>query len=356
MEAQAPRGASSEVSSPEAWLYAVRSRVDEHLRAVLEIADDDRLDPRWARALAEARAFALRPAKRLRPALVIVGWQLARDDQRPPDALWRFAAALEVIHTFLLVHDDVADRAETRRGGPTLHVSLGGPQRGADLAIVVGDYLFSRALETMLDIDLPGVPEAVRYYLGVCRLTAAGQYLDLDLSGAALDDVTLFQTLKVAVLKTARYGFAAPLVVGARLGGADERVLAALERAGRQIGLAFQLRDDLLGLFGAPETTGKPTGDWIAGKPTFPVIAAYTRAPEPVRRELDTLWRDRGHDATARVRARELIETHGGRAAAERAVARASRAARRSVHSLTGPPGARHLLDALVCSLAARTT
>lgn len=355
MEAQAPRGAGSSATSPEAWLADVRGRIDEHVGALLTMPDDERLDARWARALQAARDLALRPAKRLRPALLLVGWALARDEEPAPEGVWRFAAALEVLHTFLLIHDDVADRAAIRRGGPTLHRSFAGPH-AADLAVIVGDHLFARAIDGMLETDLPGVAAAVRYYLGVCRSTAAGQFLDVELSGAALGDVTLFQTLKVAVLKTARYGFAAPLVVGGRLGGAGERLLGALERTGRQIGLAFQLRDDLLGLFGAPATTGKPTGDWVGRKPTFPIVAAYTRAPAAVRRELDALWSGAADHPAALARARDLLEAHGGRAAAEHAVERATRSARRSVLALPGPAAPRGLLDALVRALAARTS
>jgi geranylgeranyl diphosphate synthase type I len=357
METQAPLEDAAAAPSPASWLEEVRHRIDEQLRALLASPDEDRLDPRWARALEETRAFTLRPAKRLRPALVLAGWSLARNDAPPPEWVWRFAAAVELLHTFLLVHDDVADRAELRRGGPPLHLRLGGGDpRGSDLAVVMGDHLFSRAVEAMLECDAVGVVGAVRYYLGVCRVTAAGQFLDLELSGAALGGVTLFQTLKVAMLKTARYGFAAPLVVGARLGGADDRLTAALERAGRQIGLAFQLRDDLLGLFGTPEATGKAASDWLEGKPTFPVIAAYTRAPRAVRRAMEDLWRDRASDASAHLRARELVEAHGGRAAAERAAARACRAALRSVHALPAPVAPRDLLDALIRSLAPRET
>lgn len=356
MEAQAPLGGHRPAPSPEAWLDHVRSEVEGRLATLLTLPDEERVDVRWSRALEAARGLALRPAKRLRPALVLVGWGLARDDEVPPDGVWRFAAALELLHTFLLIHDDVADRADTRRGGPALHRSLGRGRRGADLAIVVGDHLYARALEAMLEAELPGVAAAVRYYLGVCRFTAAGQFLDLALSGAALGEVTLFQTLKVALLKTARYGFAAPLVVGARLGGADERLTAALERTGRQIGLAFQLRDDLLGLFGAPALTGKPTADWLTGKPTFPVIAAYTRAPLAVRQELDALRDAAAHDGEARARACDLIEAHGGRAAAEHAVIRATRAARRNAGALPAAAASRALLDALIVSLAERTS
>ncbi len=355
MEAQAPLDGPCPAPSPQAWIDHVRIEVERRLATLLSLPDEERLDARWTRAIAAARRLALRPAKRVRPALVLLGWRLARGDETPPDGVWRFAAALELLHTFLLIHDDVADRSDLRRGGPALHRSLGRGRRGVDLAVVVGDHLYTRALEAMLETELPGIAAAVRYYLGVCRLTAAGQFLDLTLSGAALGDVTLFQTLRVALLKTARYGFAAPLVVGARLGGAGDQLTAPLERTGRQLGLAFQLRDDLLGLFGAPALTGKPSADWLTGKATFPVIAAYTRAPLAVRRELDALWHAASRDAGARARACRLIEAHGGRAAAEHAVLRATRVARRNARALPAAAASRALLDALIVSLAERT-
>ncbi len=351
----APRMQLDAIPEPPAaaWLGLVQRRVTDGLADLLALPDEAGIDPRWTLALEEARAFALRPAKRLRPALVLLGHGLARPDGPVADGLWRFAASVELLHTFLLIHDDVADAADTRRGGPALHHRLGAGRRGADLAIVVGDHLFARAVEGMLTSCVPHAAEALRYYLRVCRLTAAGQYLDLAQSGASLGDVTLFQTLKVALLKTARYGFAAPLVSGALLGGANPGLEATLERAGRQMGIAFQLRDDLLGLFGASEHTGKPTGDLAAGKPTFPVVAAYVRAPAAVRRELDRLWG--ADDETARVRVLDLVEVHGGRAATERAIERASRAARRTLRRLPSGTGCRALLDELIDNLADRT-
>lgn len=352
----APR-ALTDATTPSAatWLAHVQQRVDDGVARLLDLPDEAALDRRWAAALAEARAFALRPAKRLRPALVMVGYGLASNDDAVPPGVWRFAASVELLHTFLLIHDDVADDADTRRGGAALHHRLGGGRRGDDLAIVVGDHLFARAVEGMLASRVPRAAEVLRYYLGVCRLTAVGQYLDLAQSRSALGDVTLFQTLKVALLKTARYGFVAPLVSGALLGGADRTFSASLERAGRQMGIAFQLRDDLLGLFGASEQTGKPTSDLVTGKPTFPVVAAYVRAPAAARRELDVAWAAAPTDAGARVRMLELVELHGGRAAAERAVDRASRAARRTVQALPTASGCRPLLDEMIANLADRT-
>ncbi|QSQ20374.1 polyprenyl synthetase family protein [Pyxidicoccus parkwayensis] len=341
----------------QALLLHVQKQVEASLKALFELPDESNLDPRWTAAMEKARAYALRPAKRLRPALVMVGYSLARGNAAVPAELWTFAAGLELLHTFLLIHDDVADRAELRRGGPALHRLLSPGRVGEDLAVVVGDHLFARALEAMLASGLPGAPAVVRYYLGVCRHTAAGQYLDLDLGRAPLSEVTLFQTLRVAYLKTARYGFCAPLVCGAMLGGASAELLEGLERAGRHVGLAYQLRDDLIGLFGNPDVAGKATdGDFTQGKRTFPVLAAYARADATAREELEALWAlpVEQKDEAALARARGMVERWGGRAACERMVDRASRAARRSLQPLPNPNGVRDLLDALITRLAHR--
>lgn len=338
-----------------AWLSEARARVEQGLADLLALPDELGIDPRWSTALAEVRAFAARPAKRLRPALVVLGWGASRGLADVPDPVWRLAASLELLHTFLLIHDDVADAAATRRGGPALHHRLAPGRRGEDLAIVVGDHLFARAMEAMLECPLPQAPAVARYWLGVCRTTAAGQFLDLAFARTPLAEVTLFHTLRVGLLKTARYGFVAPLVGGARLAGADAAVLRGLERVGRQVGIAFQIRDDVLGLFGEPAQTGKPVlDDLVAGKPTYPIVAAYSRAPEAVRRELDALWGSGLCDTDGRARLLALVEAYGGRTAAERAVVHASRAAARTLRALPVDPTVRALLDDVIGMLAAR--
>ncbi|MCP3135870.1 polyprenyl synthetase family protein [Pyxidicoccus xibeiensis] len=341
----------------QAWLQLVQTEVEAALGELFELPDEANLDPRWTRAMVQARAYTLRPAKRLRPALVMAGHSLARGTTAVPSELWRFAAGLELLHTFLLIHDDVADQGELRRGGLALHRLLAPGRPGEDLAVVVGDHLFARSLEAMLSSGLKGVPRVVQYYLGVCRHTAAGQYLDLDLGRAPLADVTLFQTLRVAYLKTARYGFCAPLVCGAMLGGATPELIEGLERVGRHVGLAYQLRDDLIGLFGNSDVAGKAAdGDFVQGKRTFPVLAAYARAGTTARAELEALWAlpVERKDEAALARARALVEECGGRAACERMVDRASRAARRALQTLPNPNGVRDLLDALIARLARR--
>lgn len=351
------RPALPSYSPEQAWMQRVHQQVEASLQQLFELPDEAAFDARWTRALERTRTYALRPAKRVRPALVLVGYSLARGTVSVPPGLWQFAAGLELLHTFMLIHDDVADQAQTRRGGLALHHLLGPGRAGEDLAIVVGDHLYSRSLEAMLSSGLPGAAETSRYYLGVCRHTAAGQYLDLELSRAPLSQVTLFQALRVAHLKTARYGFSAPLVCGARLAGASVSMCEALERVGRHIGLAFQLRDDLIGLFGDERLAGKASdGDFVQGKRTFPVLAAYARAPATARAELERLWSlpPEAKDALALAEARALVEEHGGRDACERMVERSSRSGRQALLALPSQGGMRDLLDSLITRLERR--
>ena len=201
--------------NPAGLLSRYSEALEVRLADGLDAEDEDGLDGLWREARQSVREYVLRPAKRVRPALLTLGWLMARPEgfrDGVPEALLSFGAGLELLHTFMLVHDDVADRATTRRGGAALHEVFGGGKHGDDLAVVAGDHLYARAVELML--SAPEGVQATRYMLEVCRHTAAGQHLDLVLARAPLSSVTLFRTLKVADLKTARYGFVAPRRAG----------------------------------------------------------------------------------------------------------------------------------------------
>lgn len=320
----------------------------------LELPDEVSLDPLWTQAFDAVGQLVLRPAKRVRPMLVLAGYKAAGAGE-PTDGVLRFAAAQELLHAFMLVHDDVADRAVTRRGQPALHHELSrDPRLGEQLAIVAGDHLFALSIERMLTSGASRAADATRYLLGICRHTAVGQYLDLSHAGTPLSELTLWDTMRVAHLKTARYGFVAPLVCGAMLAGAPEPMIEALARAGRHAGLAFQLRDDLIGLFGDDSVAGKAgDGDYFEGKRTFPVIAAWTRADASAREELERLW-DLGVKTHVHCEAaRELVRRFGGDRATQRLVERTTRAALKSLASLPAS-SARTQLEALVSKLAHR--
>jgi geranylgeranyl diphosphate synthase type I len=242
----------------------------------------------------------------------------------PPPGVWRFAAGFELLHTFFRVHDDVADAAEMRRGGPALHRMLAPDRMGQDLAVVAGDHLFARSLEAMLESELPEAQEVVAYVMRSCRHTAAGQFLDVQGVRVPLAEAKLRQSMKVAQLKTSRFGFIAPLVGGAMLAGAGGRLLVALERMGRNLGLAYQLRGELLALFGDPAAGVKPIDtDLLERKRSFPVLCAYARADAQDRREMEALW-DGRIDASSVERARALVEKNGGRPCTERLLRRAT--------------------------------
>ncbi len=347
--------APKQTSLARNWLEMSKARVERALEEIIRIPDERGMGDRWLEAWLNTVEYTLRPAKRLRPSLVLIGYGLAGGGDTPAGII-RFAAATELLHTFLLIHDDVADRAQVRRGGRALHELLGGKKRGEDLAVVVGDHLFARSLEVMHETGLPTAPRAIRYFLAVCRHTAVGQYLDIDLSGAPLRKVSLGQTLQVADLKTARYGFVAPLVCGAMLADASEGLISTLGRVGKSVGIAFQLQDDLLGLFGDPKLSGKSaSSDVEEGKRTFPVVAAYLRGNSFERHELEKLFTLGAKSERQLERARELVRKLGGLDVTERLIARHVKAARRALAEVPTTGGYRGVLEALLQQLAGRT-
>ncbi|MFL5352872.1 polyprenyl synthetase family protein [Archangium sp.] len=343
-------------SVEQAWLKLVQVQVEGSLAELLELPDEARLDMRWTEALGHVREYVLRPTWRMRPALLLAGYCLARGSTTVPAGLWRFAAGLELLHAFLLVHDDVTEQPALRRGGLAMHHLLAPGRPGQHLAVVVGDHLFARALETMVGSELPGAARASEYHLRMCRYTAVGQYL-VERGGAHLGSGGVRRALRMARLRMLREGLCSALVCGAMLAGADEALRLRLARVGCDVGLAWELREEVLGLFGEPRAgTRAPRCDFTLGRRTFPVLAAWSRAPPEVRRELEALWAvpSEREDEAALPRARRLVEEAGGRAATERLVARCSSNAVRALSALPNPNGLRDLLQALVGQLAHR--
>ncbi|WP_156759274.1 polyprenyl synthetase family protein [Microbacterium karelineae] len=245
---------------------------------------------------------ALVGGKRLRARFAYWGWRAAtRTPGVPPAHVIDLGAALEVFQAAALVHDDIVDNSDTRRGRPSTWRALeaahgergwsgSGEAFGRSGAILLGDLLlgWSDDLFEGALVDAEDAAETRELYARMRRDVILGQFLDIAEEAAwpTLPDAAhADRALRIAALKSARYSVQQPLLIGAALGGADTEVRDALAEFGPPLGLAFQLRDDVLGAFGDPAVTGKPSGDDLReGKRTL--LVAYAReGMDPEARE-----------------------------------------------------------------------
>lgn len=245
--------------------------------------------------------FVLSGGKRVRPTFAWAGWRCAGDrhatDATEPDAL-RVCASLELLQACALIHDDLIDHSDLRRGRPTTHRVFADLHRVAgwsgnadehgmasavlagDLALAWADDLFAGRTTATGDPPPTPVPAATgRTWAAMRTEVLAGQFLDIvnEVGG----DETVDAAYRVIEFKTAAYTVSRPLQLGATLGGAPDSLVTDLGSVGRDLGVAFQLRDDLLGVFGDPDRTGKPSGDdLVAGKRTVLLATGLARAAD----------------------------------------------------------------------------
>lgn len=276
--------------------------------------------------------------KRIRPRLVRLAADAYPDGEAAP-VVEAVGAAFELLHTALIVHDDVIDQDEQRRHQPTINAAAASRafaagsgrdrarQYGASVGVIAGDLALAGAFRLVAGsgVSPERLPRLLELLDEALFCSAAGELLDVDhaLPGArpAREEV-----LAATCLKTAVYSFETPLQAGAVLGGAGERDVAVLGRLGRSVGTAYQLVDDLLGVFGDPGSTGKSVlSDLREGKHTM-LVAAARRTP--AASELDALLGGPGLDAEQARRARDLLEQCGARREVEGMVAQCAAEAR----------------------------
>ncbi len=255
------------MAAPRDWLDEVRRETDARLARFF---DEERpaargLAPEALELVEAIAALTMRGGKRLRPAVMVAAFRSVA-----PERDWTVTvpacAGLELLQSYLLIHDDWMDGDDQRRGGPAVHAALrerfGDAHLGASLAILAGDLASAYAQRLVLG-SLPSAKDPTAVLEAFVRMqveVVMGQSLDL----LGSPDVSRMQQLK-----TGSYTVAGPLRLGALIGGASPAQLAALESFGTPLGEAFQVRDDLLGTFGDPRATGKPAGnDLRAGKRT----------------------------------------------------------------------------------------
>ena len=369
----------------------VRDRVDRALQAfageqrgVLLAAGDD------LRMAAESIAGLLAGGKRLRPAFCYWGWRGAGGPDCPE--IINAAAALELLHAGALIHDDLIDASDTRRGQPSLHRQFEARHAGrgwhgsagtfgTGVAILLGDLLICWTDQMFHASGLPG--DALRRGRPVLdRMRTevfAGQFLDL--LGQAAGEETVAGALRVVEFKTTKYTIERPLHLGAALAGAgidlarpgggphpggalagdggaaggDGSLAAAYTGYGLPLGIAFQLRDDILGVFGDPARTGKPAGDDIReGKRTVLLAIARSRATAGQAQVIDRYLGDPLLDEAGTAQVRAAITGTGAVAECERMI---GRRVSEAIAALAGAPmtgEAREALAELAVAATAR--
>jgi geranylgeranyl diphosphate synthase type I len=245
-------------------------------------------------AVADLEAFVLRGGKRMRPAFAWTAWLGAGGESTGAraEAVLRACSALELIQACALIHDDIIDSSSTRRGFPTVHVGFAQRHRdagwsgaadhfGESAAILVGDLALCWADDLLREsgIDADAARRVQPVWSAMRTEVLGGQLLDIEAEAGT--DESVEAAMRVNRYKTAAYTVERPLHLGAALADADENLISAYRNFGADIGIAFQLRDDLLGVFGDPEVTGKPSGDDITeGKRTVLIALALQKADE----------------------------------------------------------------------------
>ncbi|WP_424465630.1 polyprenyl synthetase family protein [Pseudoclavibacter helvolus] len=260
--------------------------------------------------LEQAAAFTT-GGKRLRAAFCSAGFSSAEGTAEPSDVVVLAAASIELFHAAALVHDDIIDRSDTRRGAPSTHRAFASHHRdsgwagddahfGLSAAILLGDLLLVWSDQLFVEACALVAPEnAVRARAEFSKMrgeVTVGQYLDL-VEEVAWPVVPIedraSRAKTIAISKSARYSVEEPLVLGALLGGASDDLVAQIRAFGLPLGLAFQLRDDVLGVFGDEAVTGKPSGDDLReGKRTLMIAAAQELASPEDSARLDELLGD----------------------------------------------------------------
>lgn len=364
-------------SDPAATLDWLRHHVTTDLEAALE---DSRsrttgVGPEIAETYAIGRRL-LRGGKRLRAAFAYLGWvgHTGGAQEADPAAVLRAGVGLEFFQMAALVHDDVIDGSQTRRGMPAAHHQFA-EQHGARQmmhdegrfgqagAILLGDLMMVLATHELAEAAamLPAEPASTtrRIVTDMMSEVTLGQYLDIYAQSAPwsaqpAEDVE--RAHRVVVSKSARYSVEHPLLLGAAIAGADGEQLATTRAIGLPIGEAFQLRDDVLGIFGDPEVTGKPSGDDLReGKRTLLITTALA-ATDPARAEQirAVLGSAVSDDDVAMVR--EILTDTGALAQVEQMITDRSEQALAAIDASAWPAPAQDLARHLARAAISRST
>lgn len=299
----------------------IKNKIEKNLLTFLNALNKDYFLKATSPLLFEAISdFVLRKGKRARPILFIIGY--LGFSKKEPEGLYTSALSLELLHDFMLVHDDIIDKSLLRRGKPSAHTMLNQYLKeyknvkfnGEDLAIVIGDVMYAMGLHAFLSVNenLCNKEKALRKLIDAAVYTGCGEFIEL-LSGLKnISEIKKADIYKIYDFKTAYYTFATPLSMGALLAGAKDKQADILFHYGIYVGRAFQIKDDILGIFGKERTIGKSViTDLQEAKKTILIWYAYHHTQKTHKLSIQKALGKNNLQRSDLLEARSIIKSSG---------------------------------------------
>lgn len=302
-------------------ILRIKNRIEAELKGYIIGVDKtyslSKISPLLLKSI---REFISRKGKRIRPCLFAIGY-LGYSNKSSP-GLYRTALSLELLHDFMLVHDDIIDKSDTRRGKPSMHALLNRflhkhrnvKFSGQDLTIVAGDVMFAMAMHAFLAVkeNPKHKEESLKKLLEAAFYTGSGEFIELLYGLKEIDKISINDIYKIYDLKTANYTFASPLVMGATLAGANKIETEKLSKFGISLGRAFQIKDDILGMFASHKEIGKSiTTDLQEAKKTILIWYAYKHSNNKNKLLIKRILRKNRIDNRDLVKIRRIIKLSG---------------------------------------------
>jgi len=300
--------------------------IDSSIHGFLEVKKKDARLPVISDMYGLLEEYCCRAGKRVRPLIMLISCFGYQRGKRREDAV-KIASVIEMMHSFLLIQDDIIDRSELRRGGQSLHMACAGRYGGNshnrnignDIALILADVLFAAAVEILAGSNVPPrvKDRFLRIFSSTYEVTAWGQILDILHSRSKKIDDPGDASITVATMKTAYYTVYYPMLMGYVLAGRNaDQEKELIRDFSLPLGLAFQIRDDILGVFGSKEATGKPSNsDIMEGKVTMLINSTIEKLKPRERKKFMAIFtknKKTGRDVDA---IRHMIDASGSREA-----------------------------------------
>ncbi len=334
------------------YLKKSAKKVDLQLNTLLEQAKKEAVEisPKLV-PLVEVFADSCKGGKRVRGMLVMLGYEITNSEFKVQNSeleITKVAAVYEIFQTAILSHDDVIDQSPLRRGKPTIYRRLGGDHYAISQTITIGDIGFFLAMKILAETNFPALRKnkAIEFFSKSMLKTGLGQSLDIELSRPGKKDEE--DALKISLYKTAWYTIIGPMSVGAILGGASKKQLDGILEFGKNLGIAFQIQDDILGVFGQEEDLGKSiNSDIEEGKNTLLLTQALKRAN---KQQVEYLEKHYGQGVISQeefMKIREIFESSGALDYVSSKAVEYARKAKGATSEITDDEDCLHLLNKL---------